>query len=303
MIAVISHDAGGAQVLSSWILNQSEPFCLVVDGPAIEIFKNKLSSFKNIDLNTAINKCDWVLCGTSWQSDLEINAIKLAKKHGKKTVSLLDHWVCYKERFIRNSEQVFPDEIWVSDSYAKKIAINTFPGIKIIENKNYYLEDLKKTLQLKKSSDSKSRPKGKTVLYICEPLSEQALKQYGDKKYWGYTEYEALEFFLEHIKIVDKDIIKIILRLHPAETEGKYDDIISRYPILIELGTNSLSTEITESDIIIGCESMAMVVGLIAGKRVISCIPPGGKPSELPHKEIEKLTTLLDNFSFAKNAV
>ncbi len=303
MIAVISHDAGGAQVLSSWILNQSEPFCLVVDGPAIDIFKNKLSSFENIDLNTAINKCDWVLCGTSWQSELEINAIKLAAKHGKKTVSLLDHWVCYKERFIRASEQVFPDEIWVNDSYAKKIAIKTFPGIKIIENKNYYLEDLKKTLLLNKSRNSKFRSKGKTVLYICEPLSEQALKQYGDKKYWGYTEYEALEYFLEHIKIVDNEISKIILRLHPAETEGKYDDIISRYPILIKLGTNSLLNEIKESDIIIGCESMAMVVGLIVGKRVISCIPPGGKPSELPHKEIENLTTLLDNFSLAKHAV
>jgi hypothetical protein len=302
MIAVVSHDAGGAQVISSWILNQAEPFCLVVDGPAIEIFKNKLSSFENIELITAINKCDWVLCGTSWQSDLEINAIKIASKLGKKTVSLLDHWVCYKERFVRASEQVIPDEIWVNDPYAKKIAIDIFPEIKIIENKNYYLEDLKKTLVSNEGKVSKSERIGKTVLYICEPLSEQAFKQYGDERYWGYTEHEALYYFLLNKELVDPNINKIILRLHPAEIKGKYDCIISQHHLTMQVGTQSLSTEIMQSDIIVGCESMAMVVGLIAGKRVVSCIPPGGKPSELPHKEIENLQEFLVNISTAKHA-
>ena len=38
---------------------------------------------------------------------------------------------------------------------------------------------------------------------------------------------------------------------------------------------------------------MAMVVGLIAGKRVISSIPPDGHPLRLPQAGIEKLYELI----------
>jgi hypothetical protein len=38
---------------------------------------------------------------------------------------------------------------------------------------------------------------------------------------------------------------------------------------------------------------MAMVIGLIGGKRVISCIPPGGPACALPQAEIESMRNLL----------
>ena len=304
MIAVVCHDAGGAQIISSWILHQDEPYCICVAGPAIEIFRNKLGEFENLDLGTALQKCDWVLCGTSWQSELEINALKLAASLEKRTVAFLDHWVCYKERFERDAELTLPHEIWVNDVYAKKIAAAIFTGMKISKKKNYYFEDLKTILandSLLNEGDAEH--KGKSVLYICEPLSVQALKQYGDARYWGYTEQEALEYFLLNRDVIDPEINKIALRLHPAESPGKYDNIIASYPGLMKTGgNNSLLNEITESDILVGCESMAMVVGLLAGKRVVSCIPPGGKPSELPHIEIENLQTLITIFPTLKNA-
>ncbi|MGB1984427.1 MAG: hypothetical protein ACPHOH_03080, partial [Porticoccaceae bacterium] len=45
----------------------------------------------------------------------------------------------------------------------------------------------------------------------------------------------------------------------------------------------------------VGCESMAMVVGLLAKKRVISAIPPGGRPCQLPQPAIENLQQLVEN--------
>ena len=303
MIAVVCHDAGGAQIVSSWILHQDEPCCICVAGPAIEIFRNKLGEFENLELGTALQKCDWVLCGTSWQSELEINALKLAASLGKNAVAFLDHWVCYRERFERGTELTLPEEVWVNDVYAEKIAVDVFPGIKILKKKNYYFEDLKTVLANNNLIiEGGVENKGKSVLYICEPLSVQALKQYGDEKYWGYTEQEALEYFLLNRNVIDPGINKIALRLHPAEGVGKYDDIIAAYSGLMETGGNkSLINEIIESDILVGCESMAMVVGLLAGKRVVSCIPPGGKPSELPHIEIENLQTLITKLSTIKN--
>jgi hypothetical protein len=36
-----------------------------------------------------------------------------------------------------------------------------------------------------------------------------------------------------------------------------------------------------------------MVIGLIAGKRVLSCIPPEGMPCPLPQPEIEMLREMV----------
>ena len=79
MIAVVSHDAGGAEILSSWLRQNKQPYCLVLGGPAIAIFQRKLGNCKIDPLAQAIELCDWVLCGTSWQSNLEKEAIAEAK--------------------------------------------------------------------------------------------------------------------------------------------------------------------------------------------------------------------------------
>ena len=49
---------------------------------------------------------------------------------------------------------------------------------------------------------------------------------------------------------------------------------------------NSLIENLVNADIVIGCETMAMVVALQANKKVISSIPPGGRKCMLPHDEI-----------------
>ena len=69
--------------------------------------------------------------------------------------------------------------------------------------------------------------------------------------------------------------------------------------IVLDLGANiecnekNLMEQILSSNTIIGCESMAMVVGLIADKRVISSIPPGGRGCSLPHKSIQHIKEIL----------
>jgi hypothetical protein len=53
-------------------------------------------------------------------------------------------------------------------------------------------------------------------------------------------------------------------------------------------------TQILEADVVVGCESMAMIVGLLANKRVISSIPLGGRLCQLPHAQIEHLQVLVN---------
>ena len=51
--------------------------------------------------------------------------------------------------------------------------------------------------------------------------------------------------------------------------------------------------DILKADIIFGCESMALVIALKIGKKVISCIPDNEINCSLPFKEIIYLRDLI----------
>ena len=274
--------------MSSWVLHQRADFHFVLKGPAIHIFSKKLGKLKNLSLEYAIEKSDWVICGSSWQSELERKAIYICKNITKRVVVFLDHWINYKERFQFMNKLILPNEIWVGDDIAYNIAKKTFQSSPITLIQNYYLSDIVE--KIKNRVNLKKQENSDRILYVCEPVREHALINYGDEFYWGYSEEDALIFFLKNSFLISEKIKKIKVRPHPSENINKYK-WLKEYSDSIYLSnrSDSLDKDISEADIIVGCESMAMVVGLLAGKRVISCIPPEGKKCGLPHKKIEHL--------------
>lgn len=294
-IAVVSHDAGGAEILSSWLRQSQESYCLVLGGPAKAIFQRKLGDCQCRPLEQAIELCEWVLCGTSWQSNLEKQAIAQAKMANKKVVAYLDHWVEFEGRFKNQGITMYPDEIWVGDVDAEKIARKLFPDATVVLKLNPYFEDLQ--LELAATKESPRDAQKYSVLYVCEPLSEQALLQYGDERYFGYTEEDALRFFFENIDTLGRAVSEIKIRPHPSESKDKYEWARQANSLVIETAsTKTLIEQIVESDVVVGCESMAMVVALLAKKRVISSIPPGGQVCGLPQASIEHLQLLVTKY-------
>jgi len=297
-VCIVSHDAGGAEILASYVARNSIKPLLVLDGPAVSIFKRRLGSIEILESSQAIELCDWVLCGTSWKSDLEWQAIAQARTQGKRVVTFLDHWVDYRERFIRQGVACLPDEIWVGDSAAWEMASKIFPELPITLVSNPYFQDIEDTLQSISMEVNHQETEAVQILYVCEPIAEYALKEYGDRYYFGYTEFEALDYFLQNLEVFDHPIQKVLIRPHPSESPDKYQYLQNSFGEIIQFGgKETLLQEICKSSIIVGCETMAMAVGVLAKKRVISCIPPGGKPSSLPHSEIQYLSQLLADFS------
>jgi hypothetical protein len=294
-VAVVSHDAGGAEVLSSYVQHHNLDCLYVLEGPALKIFERKLGPIKNTSLEDAISQSISIICSTSWQSDIEFNAIKLARESGKRSVAFLDHWVNYRERFSRLGATVLPDEIWVGDTMAEALVKEIFPIIPVVLMENPYLQDIRKELcayQMNRSSHLDFI----TILYVCEPVSIHALLRHGDARFWGYVEEEALRYFLSNISVLGKPIESILIRPHPSEPIDKYYWIQHEFKLPIQFGgTRPLLEEIADSDVVVGCESMAMVVALLANKKVISCIPPGGRPCVLPHSKIAYLQNILEN--------
>lgn len=294
MIAVISHDAGGAEILSSYVRQQDMDFLYVLEGPACKIFERKLGPIEAHPLEEAIRQSASILCGTSWQSDIEFNAIKLARSLNKHSVAYLDHWVNYRERFVRSGEAILPDEIWVGDTMAEAMAKEIFQNHPVTLVNNPYVQDIRQELT---AVPTHRLPNQNliSVLYVCEPISEHALMRYGNARFWGYVEEEALRYFLANVSALGKPIERILIRPHPSERAEKYNWVQREFDLPIEMGgARTLLEEIADSDVVVGCESMAMAVALLADKRVISCVPPGGRACILPHSEIVSLQDILE---------
>ena len=299
-IGVIAHDAGGAELVSSYIRkNLSFSQCqFSIHGPAVRIFEGKFDAIDNKPVSDVVSNAAWILCGTSWQSDVEYSALRLARSIGIKSISYLDHWVNYQKRFERNGIEILPDEIWLTDEYAKKNAEKEFAGKYVLLSTagNPYLEEVEVQYRLlsSKLNINMAKKNGIRVLFVSEPVSESALKTYGNKNYWGYTEYEALNYFYSNRKFLKSDIVELMIRPHPAESKNKYNEMARNFDLQVSFGgEKSLLEEIVGSDIVIGCDSMALVIARIAKKRVISIIPDGGKFGAIPQEGIERLQDII----------
>ena len=79
-----------------------------------------------------------------------------------------------------------------------------------------------------------------------------------------------------------------MIRFHPSElNKSKYDVLINSYKGITITNHNSLVEDLTRSKIVVGYESMAMVVALQINKPVFSIIPPNGTKSSLPFDQIK----------------
>lgn len=293
-VLIVAHDAGGAEVISSWVKKNFDnyffEYCL--DGPAVLIFSRKLGGVERVSEETArqqLANFDFVLTGSGWGSVLEKSFIALGKQQGVTVITYLDHWTNYRKRFEWQGDLVLPNIIWVGDQQALQIVQREFPQTEIHLQPNCYLQDVMQEIHAFEKTEGECGADGRLrVLYICEP--RQTVQAGFD--FWHYTEFEALTGYLDYLLQLGIAGETIRIRLHPSEPEGKYDAVINKYrrslTIQLSEGT-SLSQDCAWAQWVVGCDSMAMVVALFAGRKVFSCIPKGGRVLTLPFPEIEQV--------------
>lgn len=287
-LAVVAHDAGAANHIIAWCKGCNEQYIhACMDGPAARLWAQSFPAYKNLPLPEAVNQSGMLLTGTSWGSPLEHDARKLARSLGLRSVAVVDHWVNYKGRFIWHGEEMLPDEIWVVDKYAKKLAEEIFHGISIRQLPNYYLDH--QVAEVRQFEKSISKRTAGNILYVLEPIRQT----------WGNGEtpgeFQALEFFMNNMPSLGLEAeVDIRLKPHPSDPAGKYDNWVrsqSRYRISVDT-LSPLAELIAWSDVVVGCQTYAMVIAIAAGKRVISAIPPWAPPCVLPQPEIIQLSEL-----------
>lgn len=282
--AVVCHDAGAANVVIAALLETGrKDWRAYMKGPAEKIWK---SAFPQVALCNSIEKViegsELLITGTGWASDVEDEARRVAQNQSVKSIAVIDHWVNYAERFVRNGEQVLPDEIWVTDNYALELALVAFPGKFVLQVPNYYLEKQLKGIAL---LDKPSNPE---LLYILEPIRSN----------WNRNipgEFQALEYFISKFPLLEvpKETV-ICLRPHPSDLEGKYNDWIKSHSDMnIKLDDSiSITESLGRASWVAGCESFALVLALFAGRTVYCTLPPWAPICRLPHSGIIQLREL-----------
>lgn len=275
-VAAVAHDAGAANHLVAW-LAAADPGLRIsayMAGPARAIWDRMMPGVALAPaIPAALDGAATVISGTGWASDIEHVARLLAATSGIRSIAVIDHWVNYEGRFVRNGVVQLPDEIWVSDEYALGIASSVFPATPIRQLPNLYLASQLAGLASPPAS-------GGDMLYVLEPMRDD----------WGRGspgEFQALDYFLARIDALDVPRgIRIRLRLHPSEELGKYDAWLAANPALVLDDSSDLRAALVRASWVVGCETYALVVALAAGRTVYSSLPPWAPPRRLPHDGI-----------------
>jgi hypothetical protein len=286
-LAVALHDAGAANLVIGWLKSgQITNVRAHVGGPAEMLWHKAFPQLKAVSLNEALSSAVALLSGTGWASSLEYDAMSAAKGLGIPTFAVIDHWVNYHDRFVRNGIEVIPNEVWVSDHYALAEARKQLPNIYVREFENSYLwEQVNSVLNLRPAIEKTAYQT--RVLYTLEPI--RLSWDTNDKR---PGEFQALDYFMSRLGDLGlKSDCQIRLRPHPSDSSKKYDEWISNtnFAGLHLAPDESIANAIAWADIVAGCESFALLIGLETGRKVVSTLPPWGNKIRLPHKGIIRL--------------
>ena len=134
-LLVAAHDAGGAEIIAAW-LRRGRTAELWLDGPARAVFARRLPERRRWPRvpspRASISSCAAPAASPTtsggWCAPRATPRVR--------SVVWLDHWVNYPARF-----DLLPDELWVCDEHAARIARETVPGPPVHVRGNPYLED------------------------------------------------------------------------------------------------------------------------------------------------------------------
>lgn len=288
-LAIVCHDAGGANLIVNWILEYKYEVQVCMEGPAKFIWRSHFPDSVMLSMNDALKGANTLISGTG-MGDLEYLARIEARRLKIKSIAVIDHWINYKERFVRQSVLTLPDQIIVSDDYAKSQAEDIFKPLPIIQMPNFYLQNITKFL--KKPERRELKNPYENILIVAEPLALKTIENN------DYLFQDSIDYFFLNIEKINtsKDIVNIYFRPHPSESLGNYDFIRDQYQDLVTnfkiINNRTIQEDIELADLVCGTDSFAMVIALTAKVPTLSFTSPNRPDCFLPYKEIIHLKNM-----------
>jgi hypothetical protein len=273
-------DPGGAKPILSYIfVNNIVDYKIITDrqydffadfGLLIDLFNNE-----EIDRIVERVKPDYIMTGTSYTSKIELNFLKSAKKRGILTITFIDHYTRYLDRFELNGEYIFPDKIWVTDFKALSIAesfnLDKHSELEVTGNFFHkFLENWQPSINRRHFiNDLEIEDDTKVIVFAPDPLSNV-----GGKDKFGFDETDIWDLISEALK--NEYVLKkflVVVKLHPNQNENYIKEYIrlSDYPNVIFANDYQINTTtlIYYSSIVIGMYSSFLIEAFQFKKKII----------------------------------
>jgi len=231
---------------------------------------------KKLIKNWKEKKISLVITGTSVGYKIDKKLIEYSKKEKIASITIVESWGNFKERFFYKNNFFLSDYIILNDIKAYAQAINVgIPKNKIFIGGNpileklskYKIENLNKNKWLKKNDLPINK---KIVSYISEPFHEVFLKKH--KFHYGFDEYSCLSDLKE---CLDTNKFHIIIKKHPSDSINKYEKFFNGNISL--LNKMKIDEIVNFSDYIIGMSSFLILKLTYFRDDVVSYMPNSKK--------------------------
>lgn len=271
-VSIVSHDAGGAYLALHYLNYKNINFKAYVKGPALKVFKGKIKKSQFAKLNEII-KSD-IIITTTGATNFEKKILKKIQKKRIYTISIIDHWVNYINRFTYKHKIYLPNEIWVVDIYAFKMAKELFKDYKVIIKlkRNYYFKQLN---FFYKKFNIKNKFNKNICLFSSPNISSNKL------------------LLIKILKFIEKNFNNnnkmIIIRPHPNEKIYNFNYLKKQFTNLV-LSNNPIESDLINSSIVFGSNSM----GIVIANKIFKCKSYNLNLSDkfinlLPYKTIKEI--------------
>ena len=287
-LLISSCDTGSANALAPVLSGLSCEYLVLAQKDAARVFDRWKIPYRSVGpiawegllsagieaLSTLEAKC--IVTGTSWGPSIDKALALAARERGIPCAAIVEHWDLYMERFsvvkdglIQDRGRFIPDRVWVNDEIARREACSAgVPALRVEIVGQPHLER-----QLRLLRERRRRAANGGVIFVSERVRDDYPE--GTPLYRGFDEFKALDQLIDSI---DLSATKLTIKLHPQESEGKFDGLIrGRGDIKIVKEADNLQL-IADAERLVGMFSMLLLEAALVRNDVISFIP-GGDPS------------------------
>lgn len=233
-----------------------------------------------------------LLLGTSWGWTLDKRLLSLGNECLLPSVSVVDHWTHYRERFLdpRSNRLVLPTRIAVPDQVALAQAARAgLPEDLMIATGHPHLETMINALEapgcqarareLRRAwceSLGRSPDGSRVVLFVSEPFSQ--FHGPGSPSPYDFTEQDALEGVVEAIETLEQQTrgrLALVVKRHPREQSQplQFGSRAKRRNLCVVSGQEPSSVCVMAADLVVGMLSMVLLEAVLAGRPASSFRP------------------------------
>jgi len=253
-----ARDPAAANVLFPVIKKLEDiDFKVLASKESKQIFSDQKIDYVDVDSGFDVDRLfdefnpDLVVTGPSVGKTVEREIVILAKKKGIKSVSILDFWMNYWQRYsdLDSGEKFvyLPDYIFVMDDMAKQDMVKEgFPGDKLIVTGNPYFDTFE-------NFDFE----GDYVLYVSQPRPDLS-----DDQVKFFPNYNVINDLIE---VLDE---KLIVRLHPKDNIKDFKQF-NNENVTVDIDTDIFEL-VKNANLVVGINSTVLFQAALSGKLVIS---------------------------------